>query len=1312
MKLLRNTHAHKNYAPVQSSSQIRAFSRKMLVWCTLFMSCSLMLTGQPLAPTVTVGGVSTSPVLCGGESRTLTAYSGWAPNSGNMLKFASDTNQANTGKDTNWLAPPLVNFTGARGFTFEAWLNPTSATPTWTRILTLGGQRGNLNFILSGGNGRILELQGMGGFNAGRAYTVNSWFHTAITFDGDSIKIFINGVRVAGRADTSTVGYHIGQTNYYVIGKSGQGDAGARAYKGSMDEIRVWTVARSNADIAANFRQSVDPNTPGLFSYYRLDETSGAIAHDATPRANHAVLKAFVRSPASPWAVSAVTNFNTNNITYKWAGPSGTLSDTAGTTITASPYSIGDNAYVATAIDPLGNRASDTINLHVSDTAAPIISPAVSNGCFPSATLTASGTGPWQWTTGETTQSITVTANGKYSVISGNCHSKEAVVNLWANNLSVPQISFTAGQAALCTGQSATLTASATVTNGVAGKMLKFGSNTAGSNYVALPYDINSTMTTGVTWEGWFNIAALPTGYSPLFSLGSSVHGKNAFDSGSYILMQVENTGQLSWKAERRSNNNNFDQNNILPAGTRIAPATWYHLAMTLDGTKLYVYLNGVMVYTTGKNVLPAQLFSNPGADNYNLLGHGLYSDNVTTIPVFKGYMDEIRIWNTVRSAAQISANMAGIVDTATPGLLAWYRFDEDTTYTGPSIRSATGGNNAAISTNYLNFTSKPWVTSTLSPFTDILYKWTDPTGATAGTGANLTITPTVSGNYTVTATAGSTCTQSAQQAVSVFPNVVVTRQPATTTSCSGGPVSFSVAETGTVSRAWQVSTDGGASWSAISNSGLYRGVGTDTLSLTGTVPQINNYQYRVALTAGCGTVVTSGAATLLEDNTGAPSISLRKNQGDTVCPGTSIIFNANGIVTGPAPVYEWRINGRLVTGVSGTLFIIDSLHSGDVVKITMYSSSPCATAPTASDSIGPIFIPSAGIPASVRIASSPANPCPGTQVSFTASSTGGGPSPVYRWLYNGNPVGNGSPVYTVNSLNPGDTVICKLVSSLVCATPSVSISNTITSCIYQDYLWENFRDVRRIVYADYSGSLTQAANPGPSVIDPANTVGRYIRSTQTTDRILAAWDSTLVDLDLYKSGKKHFSLKLFSPLSGTVVKFTLADSSITNHQAYPAGRYAEFTATGTGPNVWEQLYLNTSAIPDATVSDNRVNTLIIELNPGSGFANNFYLDEIYGPHFNKVLAIAPSVNSLAKVQAVIYPNPAENTLHLKLNGAGYGAATIEITDLNGRLLQTAEINGAGSEISLNTSALSNGLYLCRISTLSGISVHKFTVRH
>ena len=134
---------------------------------------------------------------------------------------------------------------------------------------------------------------------------------------------------------------------------------------------------------------------------------------------------------------------------------------------------------------------------------------------------------------------------------------------------------------------------------------------------------------------------------------------------------------------------------------------------------------------------------------------------------------------------------------------------------------------------------------------------------------------PVGHGNYTgVTATAMSAdgkyiAAGYADSVIRIFalqPNVVpvVTTQPVGAVVRSGANATFTVAASGSPAPAyqWQVSSNGGATWTDLSSAGAYGGTNTASLTVTGAAPTLNRYQFRALASSAVGSS-TSNAVTL-----------------------------------------------------------------------------------------------------------------------------------------------------------------------------------------------------------------------------------------------------------------------------------------------------------------------------------------------------------------------------------------------------------------------------------------------------------------
>lgn len=115
---------------------------------------------------------------------------------------------------------------------------------------------------------------------------------------------------------------------------------------------------------------------------------------------------------------------------------------------------------------------------------------------------------------------------------------------------------------------------------------------------------------------------------------------------------------------------------------------------------------------------------------------------------------------------------------------------------------------------------------------------------------------------YRVVATVGSRSTTSTEITL-LSPSVG--SLPLTIDATAGTPVVISAAVTGVPTPAitWQVSSDGGTSWSEVNAGGAYAGVSTANLTIVTPITTMAGWRYRVRLVGSGGEVVTSTSTTL-----------------------------------------------------------------------------------------------------------------------------------------------------------------------------------------------------------------------------------------------------------------------------------------------------------------------------------------------------------------------------------------------------------------------------------------------------------------
>lgn len=120
----------------------------------------------------------------------------------------------------------------------------------------------------------------------------------------------------------------------------------------------------------------------------------------------------------------------------------------------------------------------------------------------------------------------------------------------------------------------------------------------------------------------------------------------------------------------------------------------WYHWAISYDGTTLRVYQDGVQVGSKTASV------SISGRSGTLLMGSYRGSERY-----FDGTLDEVRIWNTARTASEISDNRNRLLVGNEVGLLVYYDFEAGS---GTTVNNKVGSySNASL----VNMEEADWVT-------------------------------------------------------------------------------------------------------------------------------------------------------------------------------------------------------------------------------------------------------------------------------------------------------------------------------------------------------------------------------------------------------------------------------------------------------------------------------------------------------------------------------------------------------------------------------------------------------------------------
>lgn len=185
-----------------------------------------------------------------------------------------------------------------------------------------------------------------------------------------------------------------------------------------------------------------------------------------------------------------------------------------------------------------------------------------------------------------------------------------------------------------------------------------------------------------------------------------------------------------------------------------------------------------------------------------------------------------------------------------------------------------------------------------------------------------LTVTPASTSFYRVVVSG--TCGASVNSncaAVTVINPITISQQPANSEACAGGNASFSVTATTNqaINYQWEISTDGGTTWNNVTNTGVYSGAASATLSVTGALPGMNNNRYRCRLnTNACTTPVTTAAAAFTVRQ--LPSVTLTASPATSLLPGqVATLTAAPGASGGGTFSYTWFLSNNQLSGGGNT---------------------------------------------------------------------------------------------------------------------------------------------------------------------------------------------------------------------------------------------------------------------------------------------------------------------------------------------------------------------------------------------------------
>lgn len=170
-------------------------------------------------------------------------------------------------------------------FSVECWVKLAGGAGTWRSPLTSRDdtpsyKRGYMIYagtddtwqfwIGNTSNGWSKALSGV--------TTTTAWTHLAASYDGANLRFYVNGILRATQASTFLV--NTGRPLWLGAGGTESATPVFGFFPGKIDEVRIWSDARTQAEIQANMHKKLVGNEANLAAYYSMSNGSGTSLTD------------------------------------------------------------------------------------------------------------------------------------------------------------------------------------------------------------------------------------------------------------------------------------------------------------------------------------------------------------------------------------------------------------------------------------------------------------------------------------------------------------------------------------------------------------------------------------------------------------------------------------------------------------------------------------------------------------------------------------------------------------------------------------------------------------------------------------------------------------------------------------------------------------------------------------------------------------------------------------------------------------------------------------------------------------------------
>lgn len=252
-------------------------------------------------PSFTVGGVTTSGGIV--EAGTWTSTNTQVHLDVNVPQDSAVVNfnyiEGNSlsfdGSNDEVTIPSIAAYQFTNTLTVEAWVKPNSWSDNegfFNYATDNGATEAGFGFVFFATGWRFylktttntIDYANM----AETSTPVGQWTHLAATYDGSKVRIFRNGSAIDSTDAMGNVEW-TGAPGNITLGSFTK-DGTTKYFDGYMDDVRLWNVVRTAAQIKASREITLNGDESGLVGYWQIDETAGGTTADYTSNNNTATV--------------------------------------------------------------------------------------------------------------------------------------------------------------------------------------------------------------------------------------------------------------------------------------------------------------------------------------------------------------------------------------------------------------------------------------------------------------------------------------------------------------------------------------------------------------------------------------------------------------------------------------------------------------------------------------------------------------------------------------------------------------------------------------------------------------------------------------------------------------------------------------------------------------------------------------------------------------------------------------------------------------------------------------------------------------